>query len=111
MKYITTKKPQEIKLEGINIEVEKVNEDISSLKLTDSKGNILKLNRENYYGSIQVYIKAPPKLEKRWFVTGKIGEAEILPKEFDSSSRALDFLNQQDNHSLIIEEKDIEIQD
>jgi hypothetical protein len=107
MKWTRTKKLKDLQLEGVKVEIETVEDNLAEVKITDAKGKVIRLQRPNSYDTINAYIVAPPKMVKKWIVTGTIDEAEIKPKTFDNESEADNFISNRD--SLKKEEKEVEV--
>lgn len=70
MRFIEVKKQSDIKLNGITVDLDVVNETVKGITLRDTAGGILKVVESGY--AISVQVPAPPKTEKRWRVAGSL---------------------------------------
>lgn len=105
MKWVRTKKASEIKLKGIKVESDYVEDCLSAIILTDSEGNSIKIQREStYYSSVNVLIPAPPKIKKQFVVKGKIDGIEIKPQYFDHDYDATSFIVHKEELTITEEE-------
>lgn len=104
MKWVRTKKASEIKLKGIKVESDYVEDYLSEIILTDSEGNSIKIQRENTYSSVNVLIPAPPKIKKQFVVKGKIDGIEIKPQYFDHDYDATSFIVHKEELTITEEE-------
>ncbi len=74
-------------LDGVKINIEKVNNSTVAVLLTDQAGHQVKVC-QNGYSSLQVCWPAPPKKAKRYVLAGKyLGLAEVR-EEFESEREA-----------------------
>jgi hypothetical protein len=110
MKWSTGKKASDINLKGIKVDSDKTDKHITTIILTDEAGNQVKFTGGNCYSDIPFQVPAKPETVKKFVVTGKIEGVEILPKQFDERYEAEQFI-QINRGELIIEEKEIQIED
>lgn len=70
MNYESVKKPSDLKLEGITIDVEMRDGAPYAVTLTDAKGGHVKIVRNDY--SMSILVPAKAKRVKRWAVRGEV---------------------------------------
>ena len=89
------KEKKELSLDGVTIDVESIGGNISRIKLTDAKGKVLLIERENDYSGIKVYLPSEPKKKKvhrvEYLVCG-----EKAFKDFEDSYEAHEFKSKVD---------------
>lgn len=70
MRYVATKDPRELALEGIQVDVDTVGDELTCVTLTDINGKVIRLAKRDY--SFRAEIPAPPKTVKRYRVSGTV---------------------------------------
>lgn len=87
MKYKTTKKASDLQLDGIKVELDHVNDNVSLITLTDAAGKTVRIVNKNPYSTIRVEVPAPPKMKNIWIVSGKFESGhEMMPLEFETEA-------------------------
>ena len=71
MNYVTVKNPTDIKLAGILVNFERVNDSLKVVTLSDGKGGICRFTAGSYEGA-NVTVPAPPKKEDRYILRGEV---------------------------------------
>lgn len=79
MRVTDTKRDSALVLEGIKFDVVRNEQGgIQSLRMEDAKGNIVLVTKaESYSNTINVQVKAPPKLVKRWHLKGVVAGLHV----------------------------------
>ena len=93
MKWVSIKSASDVKLEGIKVDIEQVNNSLSAVIFTDAKGHTCKIVLQSY--SMLFVMPEPPKLEDRWLVAGKY-DGDEMRKLFDDEYTAREFKNKMD---------------
>lgn len=112
MHYVTAKKPSDIKLAGIKVGFEYVNDSLKVVTLRDVDGNICKFTSGSYEGA-NVTVPAPPKKEKRHVLRGElpvVGKVERFfehKHEADAAKRELEALHGEFEFAIACEEVEI----
>lgn len=70
MRFKSVKSAKDVALAGIAIAIEQVDSSIQSVTFTDVDGRLVRLSLRSY--SLQVEIPEPPKMVKRWHVSGTV---------------------------------------
>lgn len=86
MKYQSVKKQSEIQLEGVTVEIEKVDNSTRAVIITDAKGQQLRIAYASY--CMEVLVPAAPEMEKVYIVKGKVGEVNVPEETFTDSYEA-----------------------
>lgn len=92
MDFKQVKKASEIALEGIAVDMESADGSLRTITLTDGKGGVLRVMRVDY--SMQAYVPAPPKMVKKWALTGKYAGLVDVSETFDTKYDADDRLRE-----------------
>ncbi len=85
MKYQNLKKDSEAFLNGIKIEIDRVDNNPRAVTLTDDVGNILKIQITSY--NFEVLVPAAPKMKEVYSVRGNICGV-VVNEQFDDKSLA-----------------------
>lgn len=91
MKLVTVKTKEDIKLNGITVELEIVDNQTKSATLTDADGNMVQFALESY--SFKAYIPAPPVRVKKWVLQGEVLGLAVN-EQFDAEHEAMHRRNQ-----------------
>ena len=105
MLWQTVKHSKDVVLQGISIEIDKVNSSFSLVTLTDAAGNKLRIRQESY--NMQVEVPAKPEKEKKWAVRGEFKGLQV-DETFDGKYEAESRRDDLDS-SLTVEETEVEI--
>ena len=119
MRFEQVKKASQIFLTNIKAEVDETGSNhISRVRLTDEWGNFVEF-RDSAYDSVKAFVKAPPKMEKRWVLEGSFAGLAWVREEFDSEYEAQKRLREfEKKHSgpnedvgLTVTEQEVEVED
>jgi hypothetical protein len=115
MKLEKVKKESQVVLDGIDIEVTMEGSEIKSVVLTDKSSAWLRIEGGSTYSdSINVYVKAPPKKEKRWFVVGSVVDVPVCEGPFETyteaNTRLGKFLDANLDQDVEVEEREVEVE-
>jgi hypothetical protein len=78
MNFETLKNPNDLKLEGIKVTTEKLDDTIKSITLTDSKGNVARfIATSDYSRTIGVVVPAKPKKKTVYVLAGTVSELNL----------------------------------
>ena len=91
MKFKTTLKESDLKLDGIDVQVELRDSSIGSITFTDKSGKVIKVIGE--YG-FKACVKAPPMMVKKWRLSGKFAGMVDVCEDFDNDYDAKDRLRE-----------------
>lgn len=89
MKMVEPKTENEIKLDGIKVEITKKNSSVIRVVLRDTSGNILEIGKDGY-SDLSVLIPAPPAKKKVWTVKGEIEGIKVnenFEHKFEADAR------------------------
>lgn len=87
MNYVTVKHASDIKLAGITVNLEHVNNSLKVVTLTDGKGGLCRFSAGNYE-SANVTVPAPPKKETRYVLRGELPVVGAIVKQFTEKCEA-----------------------
>lgn len=87
MNFVTAKKPSDIKLAGIAVHFERVNDSLKVVTLTDGKGGVCRF-KAGSYESADVTVPAPPKKETKYVLRGELPVVGAIEKMFDEKYEA-----------------------
>jgi hypothetical protein len=83
VRYVTVKKLSDVKVAGVKLEADVVNDTFNSVTLFDKDGNFVRF--KSPYGNLSVEVKAPPKTEKKTVLVVKgMPVAGDFEKPFDN---------------------------
>ena len=94
MNFDKVKNISSIKLDGITVNADRVGDNVHILTLTDKSGNVLRFERENSYSSLNIYVKAEPKKEKRFHVHGNIDDisiSKLYEEKYEAEQKVRDY--------------------
>lgn len=110
MKFKTVKKPSEVVLDGISVELDIVNDVIKGITLKDAKGNLVRVAERSY--NIFVEVPCPPEKEKKHKLSGEVIGLPV-EKLFDDKYAAEDEKRRLESESstaeLKVEEVELDI--
>lgn len=111
MKFVSVKKNADVKLEGITVDFDIVDNSVKAIMLKDAKGNVLRVSERAY--NLYVEVPAPPEKEIKHKLSGEVIGLKI-EKVFDNSREARDEMDrlcrETTGHTdLKIEEVEIDI--
>lgn len=90
MKFDSVKRADQLKLDGVSFQLEFLDKELTQIVMTDGSGNIVKVAK-NGYSYMQAYIPAKPEIEKKWRVSGSVGDIgkvqEDFKNQYDAESR------------------------
>lgn len=96
MKLQSTTKQSDLKLDGIDIQLEMHNSSVGQLVFTDKSGKTIKI--VGTYG-VSVLIPAPPKMTEKWELSGKFDDLVDVKETFDTEYDANDRLREFERRS------------
>ncbi len=95
MKWKTTKKVSDLKLDGIKFDVEQTDSTITAITMSDPAGNKVHLTLRSY--AIEIAIPAPPELEKKHqlsYTLALIGDrSETFDEKHEAEARSRDLVD------------------
>lgn len=80
--FVSVKNASEIKLDGITVALDKANDSLKAVYLSDGKGGVLRIVLDSY--SICAQVPAPPKKEKRYVLRGTVDGIGRIERQFES---------------------------
>jgi hypothetical protein len=119
VRFATVKTANDVKLNGVTVEFEKHDSNLDSVTLTDAAGNVFKIAKTSY-SDIGAFIPAPPKMVKKYFVTGefkgvtKLADEGPFDGEYEATCRKNEIQKAADyaeNLSIEIVEREVEVSD
>lgn len=90
MKFKAVKSADEIKLDGVTIELDKTGDTINGLTITDAKGRLLRIAKRNW-SDIALEVPAPPETIKMHIVSGDLlglPVREQFAESYEATNRA-----------------------
>jgi hypothetical protein len=87
MRYVTAKKPADIKLHGIHASFEFVNDSLKVVTLKDANGGVVRFAAGSYEAA-NVTVPAPPKMEKRYVLRGELPVVGKIERAFEQKHEA-----------------------
>lgn len=111
MKLVSVKTADAIKLTGITVELEIVDNSTKSATLTDADGNMVQFAIDSY--NFKVYVKAPPVRVKKYHLHGEVLGLSV-DETFDAEHEAMHRRNQlcsgmHNEPELTITEVEVEV--
>jgi hypothetical protein len=87
MKFVKVKSEKELKLNGITIDCNIVDNEFTHITFTDNEGDCVSISIASY--SMKVCKKAPPEMVKKWRINSDISYLKV-DELFDEKDEALD---------------------
>lgn len=117
MRFEQVKKPSQMNLAGITIDADETDKALSRVRLTDAYGNFVEF-RKNWCGSLEAFVEAPPKTEKRWMLSGIFAGLAAVEETFESDHEADErrreyrraYSGPEENFGLTVVETEIEVE-
>lgn len=85
MKFQTIKKDSEVFLNGVNVSIDRVDNSLRSITLTDDVGNVVKVQIASY--SMEILVPAAPKMVEKFMLKGNVCGL-IVNEQFDDKYSA-----------------------
>lgn len=79
--FVSIKSASEIKLEGVTVTLDKVNDCLKGVYIADGSGGMCRIVLDSY--SLSAQIPAPPKKEKRYVLRGTIDGIGRIDRQFE----------------------------
>lgn len=108
MQFITAKKSSDIKLAGIEAELDITDKSVNGVTFTDAEGNVVRVSLRSY--SMAVEVPAPPVMVKRYKVAGKLMGLtvnEMFDDAFNAEVRVEELTRLSTNADLGVQEVEI----
>lgn len=106
MKMIKATNPQDISLEGVNVQLQQINGKVEAVIITDSTGKYIRIVKDGAYSeTLKVLIEEPKKYQTVYKLTVSIDDGVSVYK-FDSKEKLDNKIN-----SLYLNEDDYHVQE
>ena len=109
MNWITAKENQ-ILFDGASIVMDRTDDSVSAVTLTDANGNMLRLRYTGY--SIALEIPAPPKMVKKYQIVGTVlglAVTEYFDQKYEADNRLGEITGSLAEDSASLSIKEIEV--
>lgn len=113
MNFVTAKRPADIKLSGIIVNFEHVNDSLKVVTLSDGKGGVCRFSAGSYE-SANVTVPAPPKMEKRYVMRADLPDVGNIARTFEhkhEAESAKEALQRVHGAEITITQEEVEIKD
>lgn len=112
---LQTLKNESPKLKGVTFALEKINDTLASVRITDADGNFCIITKDGTYtDTVRILVKAPPKKKTIYIVRHSIADSEYSKKFYiESDARHFEYKLSRISgvDAVVVEPIEIEVAD
>lgn len=116
MKFKSVKKASELKLDGVDFQIELLDKQLNSVTLTDKSGNVVKFSKHGY-SDFAAFVPQPPEMVKKFelrYTLALIGDkTELFDEKYEAESRGRELAGMypEIRDNMVTKEVEVEQQD